>query len=74
LLAEETKSRTGAECLALSVKIPINWASKMQNEPREAIDQASEVENAATIAIDWGLEMQNALHIGPLGLRKLKMQ
>ena len=46
----------------------------MQNEPREAIDWPLEVQNAATIAIDWGLEMQNALHIGPLGLRKLKMQ
>ena len=74
LPAEETNVSHWGGMPSRSVKIPINGASKMQNEPREAIDWPLEVQNAATIAIDWGLEMQNALHIGPLGLRKLKMQ
>ena len=74
LPAEETNVSHWGGIPGMGVKIPINGASEMQNDPREAIDWPSEVQNAATIAIDWGREMQNALHIGPLGLRKLKMQ
>ena len=73
LQTEETNVSHRSRTAPMSVKTGVDEASKMQNDPRKAIDGPREVEKAATIAINGGWEMQNALHFGLLGPRKLKM-